>query len=211
MRYAGIIALALSLTVVGMMPAAAQERSDTIIDRLLNQVAEDAERDGRRPTVVFGDRSAEQRAETRRRGRTGRSGEGGDYERDGDYDRDGDYERDERADRRNDDYEHRDDDYERAERRDEAHKRGNDRRRTHEQGRRGEYKRGAGQKAGNGPPFCRNGEGHPVHGRQWCVDKGWGFGNDRRVFDTRRDDRRYPSRTKERTILDDILGRRGGY
>lgn len=33
--------------------------------------------------------------------------------------------------------------------------------------------RGAGERNGNGPPFCRNGEGHPVHGWQWCVDKGW--------------------------------------
>ena len=30
---------------------------------------------------------------------------------------------------------------------------------------------------GNGPPFCRNGEGHPVHGRQWCRDKGFGVGS----------------------------------
>ncbi|HUG39079.1 MAG TPA: hypothetical protein VMM12_01270 [Longimicrobiales bacterium] len=29
---------------------------------------------------------------------------------------------------------------------------------------------------GNGPPFCRNGQGHPVHGRQWCRDKGWDQG-----------------------------------
>ncbi len=27
---------------------------------------------------------------------------------------------------------------------------------------------------GNGPPFCRNGQGHPVHGTKWCRDKGWG-------------------------------------
>jgi len=36
--------------------------------------------------------------------------------------------------------------------------------------------RGAGQGArgqGQGPPFCRNGQGHPVHGRQWCDQKGW--------------------------------------
>ena len=25
-----------------------------------------------------------------------------------------------------------------------------------------------------GPPFCRNGRGHPVHGRQWCREKGYG-------------------------------------
>jgi hypothetical protein len=29
---------------------------------------------------------------------------------------------------------------------------------------------------GNGPAFCRSGEGHPVHGRQWCRDKGWDVG-----------------------------------
>jgi hypothetical protein len=33
-------------------------------------------------------------------------------------------------------------------------------------------------KKGNGPPFCRNGQGHPVHGRRWCEEKGWGTGND---------------------------------
>jgi len=46
---------------------------------------------------------------------------------------------------------------------------------------------------GNGPAFCRSGEGHPVFGRQWCRDKGFGLGNDR--YD-RRDDRydRYPDR-----------------
>ncbi|MEO7822662.1 MAG: hypothetical protein ABIS15_03565 [Gemmatimonadaceae bacterium] len=26
------------------------------------------------------------------------------------------------------------------------------------------------------PSFCRSGEGHPVWGRQWCVDKGFGLG-----------------------------------
>src|SRR5687768_7213323 len=26
---------------------------------------------------------------------------------------------------------------------------------------------------GNGPAFCRNGQGHPVHGWAWCEDKGW--------------------------------------
>lgn len=32
---------------------------------------------------------------------------------------------------------------------------------------------------GNGPPFCRNGQGHPVHGQQWCRDKG--YANDRGI------------------------------
>jgi hypothetical protein len=26
---------------------------------------------------------------------------------------------------------------------------------------------------GSGPAFCRSGEGHPVHGWQWCREKGW--------------------------------------
>ena len=30
-----------------------------------------------------------------------------------------------------------------------------------------------------GPKFCRSGAGHPVHGRSWCREKG--FGTDRRV------------------------------
>lgn len=34
---------------------------------------------------------------------------------------------------------------------------------------------------GNGPPFCRNGQGHPVHGREWCRDKGWSGGDWRDV------------------------------
>jgi hypothetical protein len=29
------------------------------------------------------------------------------------------------------------------------------------------------QGRGGGPPFCRNGQGHPVHGWSWCVAKGW--------------------------------------
>lgn len=28
------------------------------------------------------------------------------------------------------------------------------------------------------PSFCRSGAGHPVWGRQWCIDKGFGLGND---------------------------------
>ena len=35
------------------------------------------------------------------------------------------------------------------------------------------YAQGQGQRRGNGPPFCRNGQGHPVHGMDWCRRKGW--------------------------------------
>lgn len=40
--------------------------------------------------------------------------------------------------------------------------------------RRGDYDRGDDRRAERGPPFCRNGQGHPVHGMQWCRDKGFG-------------------------------------
>lgn len=63
----------------------------------------------------------------------------------------------------------------------------------------------------NGPPFCRNGQGHPVHGREWCRQKGYdvGYGVYDRVdwrdvvlrrgrYDTRRD--------LSRGTLQDILG-----
>ena len=59
------------------------------------------------------------------------------------------------------------------------------------------YDRGRGEARG-GPPFCRNGQGHPVHGRRWCRDKGFGDG------DRARDRERYPRR-------DDRWGERGGW
>lgn len=64
----------------------------------------------------------------------------------------------------------------------------------------------------NGPKFCRNGEGHPVHGREWCRQKGYdtGYGIYDRVdwddvmlrrgrYDTRRE--------LSRGVLEEILGR----
>lgn len=63
----------------------------------------------------------------------------------------------------------------------------------------------------NGPKFCRNGQGHPVHGREWCRQKGYdtGYGVYDRVswedvilrrprYDTRRE--------LSRGTLQDILG-----
>jgi hypothetical protein len=52
---------------------------------------------------------------------------------------------------------------------------------------------------GNGPAFCRSGEGHPVHGRQWCRDKGWDVSGTS-VFDrdrTRQRDRDRDERDRE--------------
>jgi hypothetical protein len=37
--------------------------------------------------------------------------------------------------------------------------------------------RGNGSRNGNGPAFCRNGQGHPVHGWEWCRSRGWGDGS----------------------------------
>jgi hypothetical protein len=66
-------------------------------------------------------------------------------------------------------------------------------------------------KKGKGPKFCQNGQGHPVHGRAWCRQKGYdtGYGMYDRVdwgdvvlrrgrYDTRRD--------MSRSTLENILG-----
>jgi len=77
-------------------------------------------------------------------------------------------------------------------------------------------RRGAGKARGarGGPPFCANGQGHPVHGRQWCHQKGFGLGGgvifERRRWDDvvlrapRGTDRR--GGTLDRGGLIDVLG-----
>ncbi len=35
---------------------------------------------------------------------------------------------------------------------------------------------------GRGPMFCRTGAGHPVFGRRWCLEKGFGLGDREDVF-----------------------------
>ena len=57
-------------------------------------------------------------------------------------------------------------------RRDRAEDRSGDRENT--RGARDGRGRGKDARRGGGPPFCRNGKGHPVHGLEWCRDKGWG-------------------------------------
>ena len=49
--------------------------------------------------------------------------------------------------------------------------------------------RGNAQARGGGPPFCENGNGHPVHGWRWCAEKGYGSGGFG-IFDERRVDDR---------------------
>lgn len=68
------------------------------------------------------------------------------------------------------------------------------------------------QKNGKGPAFCRSGAGHPVHGRQWCVNKGFGLGGNSRWDRVRWEDvifRRPQQRTNAqmgRDVLSDVLG-----
>jgi hypothetical protein len=64
----------------------------------------------------------------------------------------------------------------------------------------------------NGPKFCQNGQGHPVHGREWCRQKGYdtGYGVYDRVDwdDVYMRRGRYDSRGQlSRRTLEDILGR----
>jgi hypothetical protein len=66
-----------------------------------------------------------------------------------------------------------------------------------------------GQKAGS-PAFCRSGAGHPVHGRRWCTDKGFGLGSAGR-YDRDLSDIILRRPRQERTRMDrggliDILG-----
>lgn len=66
---------------------------------------------------------------------------------------------------------------------------------------------------GNGPAFCRSGAGHPVHGRRWCLEKGFGLGNRSLVdiiFRAQRDERRRYRRSDVSAIdiLEDVLDAR---
>jgi hypothetical protein len=65
---------------------------------------------------------------------------------------------------------------------------------------------------GNAPSFCRSGAGHPVFGREWCLDKGFGLGSDTNTLWSRgRIDDVIYRRTDSRARLDrgglmDVLG-----
>lgn len=63
------------------------------------------------------------------------------------------------------------------------------------------------------PSFCRSGEGHPVWGREWCLDKGFGLGDYRDLRWGRSTDigdiifgRRMDSGTLARSVLLNVLG-----
>jgi hypothetical protein len=66
---------------------------------------------------------------------------------------------------------------------------------------------------GGSPTFCRSGQGHPVWGRQWCLDKGFGLGAQQDVRWGRTGDisdiilgRRVSSGTITRDVLLNLLG-----
>ena len=44
------------------------------------------------------------------------------------------------------------------------------------------YERAEDRREDGSPAFCRSGEGHPVWGREWCLDKGFGLGGDDSVW-----------------------------
>lgn len=51
---------------------------------------------------------------------------------------------------------------------------------------------------GNAPAFCRNGDGHPVWGREWCLNKGFGLGS-------------HDGTLWSRGIIDDVVFQRSDY
>jgi hypothetical protein len=79
------------------------------------------------------------------------------------------------------------------------------------QGRSGDAGRAQQQQARTqGPPFCANGQGHPVHGREWCRQKGWATGTrwERAPWDdvVLRNPRRAERQSVGGATLGDILG-----
>jgi hypothetical protein len=66
---------------------------------------------------------------------------------------------------------------------------------------------------GGAPAFCRSGEGHPVWGRQWCLDMGFGLGHEYGLWGTARMDGivfrepRFDTRDRlTERVLSDVLG-----
>lgn len=60
-----------------------------------------------------------------------------------------------------------------------------------------------GDEGAGAPAFCRSGAGHPVWGRSWCIDKGFGLGDDGRFGFTRLEDIRFDP---DRDLRDGELG-----
>ena len=82
--------------------------------------------------------------------------------------------------------------------------RDNDRWSNCDDDRRDEHYRG-----GNGPKFCQNGQGHPVHGRAWCRQKGWDNASLRNTGwgDVILRRPRYEQSSLGSSVLEQILGR----
>lgn len=197
MKYASVFAMSILLGLGSASVAAAQDRGRSSDDDDARVIVRDDDRPGRAETGGTRGRGADD--DDRRRGRTG------DVERDRTSGTIGDIlGRRSEDDRRNrprrgdddwDDDDWDDDDWDdrRDRRRGEVYRRGNNR--------------------GGGPAFCRSGEGHPVFGRAWCREKGFGLGGyDDGYWERRRPgDIYFPHRRGSRTlggsILEDILGR----
>ena len=60
---------------------------------------------------------------------------------------------------------------------------------------------------GNGPPFCRSGQGHPTKGMAWCRDKGWANWDRASWGDVILRSPRRPASSYDQSTLSDILGR----
>jgi hypothetical protein len=64
------------------------------------------------------------------------------------------------------------------------------------------------QPAGNAPAFCRSGQGHPVFGREWCLDRGHGLGSRQGTIWSRGgiDDVTWRRRTDDRLDCGGLVG-----
>lgn len=92
--------------------------------------------------------------------------------------------------------------YQRGDRDDDRDRRYDDRDRRYDRNERDRRWDRDTDRGGKGPKFCRNGQGHPVHGREWCRQKG--FGTDARWERARWEDVIFgrPSRRDSRGDLD---------
>ncbi len=174
MKYARLVLLVLFVVLGSTSAAQAQERGRGGGDDDAHVILRDGDRRSRGETGSSRDQSVD-----RSRGRTGEiereraEGRTGDVlSRRGDDHRDRREQRKDRDDRYDRDRRYGDWEWENRRRRGDV------------------YGGNAPRKAG--PPFCQNGEGHPVHGRAWCLEKGFGL----RGYNDRYDD--YEDRNRKR-------------
>lgn len=216
MKYVSVVVLAALLGLASATSVAAQERdrsSDDDDARVIIRDRDDDRRgEGRGET---GSRRGTDDDVDRRRGRTGdvergRSGRSTSDILNGRRDEDRrDRPRRGDDDRDDDDWDDRrqgDDDWD-----DRRERRRGDRSDDILRDRRNENRRNG--RGGAGPPFCRSGKGHPVHGQAWCREKGFGVGgyDDGYWERGRTRDIYFPTRRRNSTVsgrvLEEVLGR----